>query len=416
VAILIITLLLHAARVVAAQAAEPSTGLLPPGWDSTAAGTAVLRRLVNVSAPRVKGAHDAEFVCVGDRAYVVSEANDIQPGENPAWPDIYVTLSIVKLPTLETLQIIDFARSRQSYENESLPVGACFVARIIQKDATTLRCYFASENPGKRQSQVWYRDFDLPSGEFSKTIHKVRLKTAAGVFDMQPRDFYADAALHGFQKREVDYGCYIFDSFKQFNGRTYVALNNYPGRQNALALMHPDFETFEVLGHYNEPQSAQLCESAVNQLPDGTWMAICRSDAGNYRFTTSPDGRAWTAGRELACIPNGTNSKPTFNKFDDLYYLGWQEATAGEGTFRSVFNIDISRDGKTWERKYRFETPKSFQYPAFHEHDGAIWLCVTQGDSSPSRKERIMFGLLEDAGYIVSPLKNSNVSPERSPE
>jgi hypothetical protein len=52
--------------------------------------------------------------------------------------------------------------------------------------------------------------------------------------------------------------------------------------------------------------------------------------------------------------------------------------------------VDVSRDGKTWERKYRFENQRSFQYPTFHEHEGAIWLCVTQG-----RKERIMFGKLE---------------------
>jgi hypothetical protein len=101
-------------------------------------------------------------------------------------------------------------------------------------------------------------------------------------------------------------------------------------------------------------------------------------------------------------VPNGTNSKPTFDRFGGTYCLGWQENTRIQGVRRSVFNVDISRDGKTWERKYRFETPKSFQYPSFHEHDGVIWLSVTQGDSSPSRKERIMFGKLEDVGQFKS--------------
>lgn len=36
-----------------------------------------------------------------------------------------------------------------------------------------------------------------------------------------------------------------------------------------------------------------------------------------------------------------------------------------------------------------------FQYPSFAEFHGAIWFCVTQGDSDSSRKERIMFGQLE---------------------
>ena len=95
-------------------------------------------------------------------------------------------------------------------------------------------------------------------------------------------------------------------------------------------------------------------------------------------------------------VPNGTNSKPTFDCFGGVYYLGWQAATRVQGVSRSEFNVDISRGGKTWERKYRFETPKSLQYPTFHEHQGAIWLSVTQGDTDASRKERIMFGKLED--------------------
>ena len=85
-----------------------------------------------------------------------------------------------------------------------------------------------------------------------------------------------------------------------------------------------------------------------------------------------------------------------------MYYLGWQESTRIQGVSRSVFNVDVSRDGKTWERKYRFESPKSFQYPTFHEHDGVIWLVVTQGDKDASRKECIMFGKLEDVGQFES--------------
>ena len=372
--------------------------ILPANWDAALAGDVVLKRLVKVTAPQVKGAHDAEFVCVGDRAYVVSEVNDLKGGEDGSWPFIYSTLSIVNLETLKTERVIDFAKGEQAFANETLPSGACWVPRIIQKDANTLRCYFVSQDPGKRQSQMWYRDFDLSRGEFAPTIHKAKLKTAAGTFDFQPLHFHADAVTHGFKKKASDSFFFVFDSFKEFDGKLYVALNNFTGQQNALALVHDDLETFEVIGHYNEPQSAALSESAVNRLPDGTWMAICRNDKGNYHFTTSKDGKTWTIGEPKPFVPNGLNSKPTFEKFGGIYYLGWQEATSIQGAYRSVFNVDISRDGRTWERKYRFETPQSFQYPAFHEHEGAIWLCVTQGDTDPSRKERIMFGKLETVG------------------
>jgi len=410
-----------------ATAGEGAKTLLPNGWDPALAGDEVLQRLVNVTPPGVKGAHDAEFVCVGDYAYVVKEANDTQSGESAFWPDVYCTLSIVNLRTLKLEDVVLVARGKQEFGNVTLPVGACFVPRILQKDDTTLRCYFASEQPGKRQSQTWYRDFDLKTRQFEPEIHKVKLKTAAGTFDMQPQHLHADAVAQGFQKPAQasagtprlfegefpDYGLYLFDSFKKIDGKTYVAINNWPGHQNALAVLHDDLATVEVLGHYFKPQAAGLSESAVQRLPDGTWMAICRSEAmgGNYRFTTSTDGRTWTDGRELPFVSKGISSKPTFDKFGDTYYLGWQEGTSIQGVPRSVFNIDISRDGKHWERKYRFEITKSFQYPTFHEHDGVIWLTVTQGDGPGSHKERIMFGRLERVGEFASQAGKTRQAP-----
>lgn len=382
-------------------ASEP---LVPAGWDAALAGDQVLERLIPVTGKQVKGAHDAEIVLVDNRAYIVAEVNDTRAGESAGWPEIYCAMSIVNLKSLKVEAVIPFARSSQKFENETLPVGACFVPRILTHDENTLRCFFASEQPGARQAQTWYIDFDLSSHTFENKIHKLKLKTAAGTFDMQPQYFHADAAASGFRKPAKDFGLYLFDRFKNWGGQTYIAINNFATKQNALARINDQHDTIEVLGHYNEPQSAQLSESAVNRLPDGTWMAICRNDGGNrnYYFTTSQDGRDWTEAAPITAVPNGTNSKPTFDRFGDVYYLGWQEATRIEGVNRSVFNIDVSRDGKTWQRKYRFETPRSFQYPAFAEHAGAIWLCVTQGDASPSRKERIMFGKLEETGVFAS--------------
>lgn len=372
--------------------------ILPENWNPVSEANEVLEKLVKVTAPEVKGAHDAEFVIVGDYAYIVAEVNNIQPGEGVNWDFIYSAMSIVNIKTLEVERIIPFASSEQSFVNVKLPKGQCWIPRIIQKDKKTLRCYFVCERMGEEaHSQVWYIDYNLRSGVFSKTIHKVKIKTAAGTFDMKPETFYADAKSQGFKNKPVGHGAYIFDSFKDFDGRVYVALNNFAGRQNALAVANKKLDTFEVLGHYNEPQSAQLSESSANRLPDGSWMAICRREAGdkNYLITTSKDGRSWTTGKPIPSIPNGTNSKPTFDYFDGVYYLGWQEKTEVDGAYRSVFNVDVSLDGKNWERKYSFKTNKSFQYPSFTKHNNSIWLIVTQGDFSPGRKERIMFGKLE---------------------
>jgi len=354
-----------------------------------------MARLVRVSAPQVRGAHDAEFVCIGDHAYIVEHDNDVQPGHG-AGRHMYCVLSVVNLRTLAVEATILMAKSEQAFANVTLPPGAAFVPRIIQKDAHTLRCYFASEDGGHREAQMWYRDFDLATRSFADRIEKVKLQTATGVHDMQPRHFHADAVAHGFAKPPCRMGLYLFDSFKEFDGRRYVALNNFPAKQNALALVHDDLVTFEVIGHYNEPQAQALSESAVNRLPDGTWMAICRNDSGNYHFTTSADGRTWGVAEEKPFVPNGLNSKPTFDRFGGVYYLGWQDATRVHDANRSVFNVDISRDGRTWARKYRFESGDSFQYPTFHEHEGSLWVSVTQGHRGST--DRIMFGKLEDVG------------------
>ena len=59
---------------------KPTASLLPAGWDAKAAADKVMAGLIKVSGPEVKGAHDSHLVVVGDRAYVVAEANDRQAG------------------------------------------------------------------------------------------------------------------------------------------------------------------------------------------------------------------------------------------------------------------------------------------------------------------------------------------------
>lgn len=374
--------------------------LLPPGWNPKRAGDEVLTTLIKVSAPQVKGAHDADFVMVGERAFIVEHDNDIKPGHG-AGKDQYCVLTAVNVKTMSVERVVPMAKSAQAFANETLPVGACFVPRIIQLNDTMLRCFFACEDQsGKSQSQTWYRDFDMASLTFAPDIHRVKLKTSYGTFDMQPQYFHADAAKHDFKQPAKAFGLYLLDAFKVIDGKTYLAINNFPGAQNALAMLNESRDTIEVIGHYNEPAERRLTESSVNRLPDGTWMAICRTESGdrNYVFTTSKDGKTWTQGEPRPFVSKGSNSKPTFDKFNGIYYLGWQEATRiadGYGVGRYIFNIEVSRDGVNWERKYRFESPNSFQYPTFRQRDGTIWFTVTQGTGGST--DRIMFGRLESS-------------------
>ncbi|HSH93076.1 MAG TPA: sialidase family protein, partial [Roseimicrobium sp.] len=258
--------------------------LLPANWNPKEAGDKVMARLINVSGPQVKGAHDGEFVIVDDRAYIVSIANDNRAGENPVWEDCYAAMSVVHVPSGNVERFIPFARSGQVFGNETLPAGACFVPRILRKDDNTLRCWFASEQPGKRQTQLWQIDYDLRKQAFENRIQRTKIRTATGVFDFQPQHLYNDAVANGFTREAKDYGSYAFSFYKSSEGQTYAVLNNYPGAQNALSLLNADMDTFEVLGHYNEPKEMKLTESAVNRLPDGTWISISRQEGGTHNY------------------------------------------------------------------------------------------------------------------------------------
>ena len=374
------------------------SALVPADWNPKSEADKAMAGMIQATGPEVKGAHDSDLVMVGDRAFVVALANDVKPGHG-AKEAQYCTMSVVNLKSLQVEHRILIAKSQQVFANHVLPVGACFVPRILQLSTTTLRCFFVCEDQsGRGQAQIWYRDFDVPSLAFSPEIHRMRVKTAAGIFDLEPKAFHDDAVAQGFRQKFVKFGLYLIDSFKVIDGRTYAVINNYPGAQNALAVLNDSRDTLEILGHYNEPAALRLTESSVNRLPDGTWIAICRAESGdrNYVFSTSKDGRTWTQGEPRSFVTKGSNSKPTFDKFNGIYYLGWQEASRmqdGRGVGRKIFNIEISRDGVTWERKFRFETEDSFQYPTFRQHAGAVWFSVTQGTRDSS--DRIMFGRLE---------------------
>ena len=196
----------------------------------------------------------------------------------------------------------------------------------------------------------------------------------------------------------VNHGLYIFDSFKEFDGRRYVALNNFPGKQNALAVLHDDFTTFEVIGHYNEPQSQQLSESAVNRLPDGTWMAICRNDAGNYHFTTSQDGKTWTVGRDDALRAERPELEAHLRSIRRrlLPRLAGEHthpgrATAASSTWISPAMAKPGNANTASSRRIRFSIRPSTNTRA------------RSGSPSPrattaARTDRIMFGKLEIVG------------------
>jgi hypothetical protein len=118
------TLTLHAADNLA-KADKPS--LLPASWDPALAGDIVMQRLIRVTAPQVKGAHDAEFVCVGERAYIVEHDNDVAPGHG-AGAAMYCVLTVVNLKTLKVEKTHLLAKDGQLWRSISRDKGETWSA------------------------------------------------------------------------------------------------------------------------------------------------------------------------------------------------------------------------------------------------------------------------------------------------
>jgi hypothetical protein len=125
--------------------AKPS--LIPANWDAALAGDIVMQRLNKVSASHVKGAHDAEFVCIGERAYIVEHDNDVAPGHG-AGAAMYCVLTVVNLKTMAVEETIPLARAGQVFANVTLPEAQVFVLASFAK--TTTRCALTSAASRRR--------------------------------------------------------------------------------------------------------------------------------------------------------------------------------------------------------------------------------------------------------------------------
>lgn len=367
-------------------------------WDAAERGRQVLANMLRVTEDRVRGAHDAQFVIDSGRAYIIYEANDVRAGENGEWPFVYSALSVVDIREKRLVRVQEAARGEQVFDNVTLKPGACFVPRILKKDDRTLRVFFHSMEPGVRQAESWYVDYDMETGCFDTKAYPLMLETPDGIAQMTPGHFHAFAVRDGFAKPEKDSGLYITDADKPIGGKRYVGLNNWLSKQNALGVFNDSLDCIRVLGNCNEPQSADLSEAAFHVMPDGRWVAILRNDNGNRNsmFATSDDGEHWSVAEEWSLVQNGSNSKPTLDCFGGVYFLGWQEKP-----FRTRFNIDVSTDFVHWNRAVSFDDPSfCLQYPHLAEADGEVYISGTHGSidpvnpPGPDGRDSIYFGRL----------------------
>ncbi|MBQ8835970.1 MAG: hypothetical protein IJ002_00505 [Clostridia bacterium] len=349
-----------------------------------AADAVMAENMIKISTDAMKGTHDAQYVFVDNKAYVVYEANDVKAGDLGTDPAEYCTLVIVDLETFEVESVEKFAYSQQVYANETLPVGSCFVPRVIHKDEETLRMFFASQYTD-RQAITYYVDYDIASGSFDKNVYRLNLKTADGTVEFTPEAYIELFRAEGRECKDATRGAYLFDIF-DIGDTKYIALNLFNGGLNSLAKFNDTYDCIEIIGNIGSMTDSVLTtENGIMQLKDGTWMAILRNERGdyNYLFSYSKDGTNWTTPAAEDFVKHGTNSKPILAKFGDYYIMGYNEYTRG------LFHIAYSFDAKNWKTIYSFYAPTTFQYPEFDLCNGQMYFSVTMGN-----KEEIWYGKL----------------------
>lgn len=372
-------------------------------YSPSAAGDALLEEAITVTAEQVKGAHDSNFVIIGNKAYIVYEANDVQPGENSEWDYVYCAMSIVNIRTGEVEEIVKFSQNMQRYQNETLPHGCTFVPRIVRKDENTLRVFFASEDPGVRQSLTYYIDYDLAAGRFDDSVYRLKLKTPSGEVDFTPAAYYEQAIVAGHNSFNNTNGAFLFDIFEA-DGKTFIALNNFANGQNALARFNDAMDCVEIIGHIGEgTQSLKTTESGIMRKNDGTWMAALREErSGVYRFSYSDDGINWSYPRIENFARTGTASKPTLDNFNGHYFMSWADSS------RSCMRFMYSTDAVNWTDIVTVYSPTTFQYPSFVMYENHIYFTATAGD-----KESIIFGKMP-IEYVDGQFYATHIQPSET--
>lgn len=357
-------------------------------YSPKAAGDIVLENSSTISHFPMMGVHDASFVVVGDKAYVVYEANDVQAGESAAWNYEYCAMSVFDIKTGDLENVIKFAESGKQFDNLTLPAGAAFVPRVLKKDDDTLRVFFSSEQTEIPTSQLYYIDFDVQTETFSSNAYKLQLKTGDGAVDFTASAYYNAALSENVKAYDTGYGAFLFDFFN-VDEQTYIAVNNFGGGQNALAKFDDTLSVVEIIGHIGMgTTNVKTTESGIVRKTDGTWMCILREERNlNCRFSYSENGIDWTTPREKDFVTGSTNSKPILRRFGNYYIMGYNVGFSDLS--RATFVLDYSTDGKTWAPLYVFDSPTSFQYPTFDIYDGQMYFAATTGN-----KENIIFGKL----------------------
>ena len=140
-------------------------------------------------------------------------------------------------------------------------------------------------------------------------------------------------------------------------------------------------KTWEVIGPINDASQFNAIQPSILTYPDGKMQILCRTQEGVIAQSWSADGgNTWSAITATE-LPNPNSGTDAVTLKDGRQLLVYNHTTRG-GEFpagRSMLNVAVSRDGKSWKPVLTLEREKGeFSYPAvIQSSDGKVQITYT---------------------------------------
>ncbi|MEM7601774.1 MAG: sialidase family protein, partial [Verrucomicrobiota bacterium] len=140
-------------------------------------------------------------------------------------------------------------------------------------------------------------------------------------------------------------------------------------------------KTWDLVGPIDSARNFNAIQPSVLTYPDGRWQVLCRSKEGVVAESWSDDeGKTWSP-ITATSLPNPNSGTDAVSLEDGRQLLVYNHSIkhAPQPSNRSVLNVAISNDGKTWTPVLTLEQgDDEFSYPAvIQSRDGLVHVSYT---------------------------------------
>lgn len=164
---------------------------------------------------------------------------------------------------------------------------------------------------------------------------------------------------------------------------------------------------WERIGPINDCKTFNAIQPTILTYPDGRLQALCRSREGRIVQTWSSDGGSTWSEMTATVLPNPNAGIDAVTLADGRQLLVYNHTLRNRGSprDRSMLNVAVSSDGKTWQAALVLEKHESgeYSYPAvIQTDDGRVHVTYTY------QRRRIKHVVLDPAQLELRDMPNGH--------